>query len=192
MPPAERQITDNVDTPEEECQEQTISRRKLLKVLAATGGTVAVTTLLPSKWTKPVVEVGVLPVHAQATEPAPTDTPTPLPPYAIIGCYAYNAAGGGIISPTDAIQAYAEIAPADAGVQLRRTITLHENSHPQDGVIDIVTGPTNASGIFQPADFDLNTISPAISSGDDRITVLWEFVNSADGNNTCENLIDII
>ena len=68
MPSVERQITDNADTPEE-CQEQTLSRRRLLKVLAATGSTVAATMLLPSKWAKPVIEVGVLPVHAQATPP---------------------------------------------------------------------------------------------------------------------------
>lgn len=95
MPPVEHSITDNADTPEEERHKRTISRRKLLKALAAAGGAVAVTTLLPSKWAKPVVEVGVLPVHAQATAAAvPTDTPVPL-------AYAANCdstPGGGNIS----------------------------------------------------------------------------------------------
>ncbi len=75
MSTAERQANDNVS--EEEEQRQTISRRKLLKTLATAGGAVAATTLLPSEWAKPVVEVGVLPVHAQATpgavEPAPPE-----------------------------------------------------------------------------------------------------------------------
>jgi hypothetical protein len=175
-------------------KKKTISRRQLLKTLIATGGAVTASTLLPGKWSRPVVEVGVLPAHAQASAPTltPTPTSTPRPPYAIIGCYAYNAAGGGIITPTDVIQAYAEIAPATAGVQLRRTITLHESTHPQNGVIATDTGSTDASGVFQPPDFDLNTLSPAISTGNDRLTVLWEFVNPADGTNTCENLIDVV
>jgi hypothetical protein len=57
MDPVEGPIADSVDTPEEEHQQQTVSRRKLLKVLSATGGTVAATLLLPasganrsSKW----------------------------------------------------------------------------------------------------------------------------------------------
>ncbi|MCP4539158.1 MAG: twin-arginine translocation signal domain-containing protein [Chloroflexi bacterium] len=91
MSQAEHQITDNAETPEE-CQEQTISRRKLLKVLAATGGTVAATMLLPSKWAKPIVEVGVLPVHAQGTDPAPTEEP---PEYSAI---CDSTPGGGDIT----------------------------------------------------------------------------------------------
>lgn len=79
-----------------------ISRRRLLKTLAATGGAVAASTMLPGEWSKPLIEVGVLPAHAQVTPlatatatpgattmvtptgtvtttPAPTDTSTPTP-----------------------------------------------------------------------------------------------------------------
>jgi hypothetical protein len=53
--------------PQPETQE-VISRRHLLKILAATGGAVAAWTLLPGKWSKPVVEAGMLPIHpAQAS-----------------------------------------------------------------------------------------------------------------------------
>ena len=41
-----------------------ISRRQLLKVLAAAAGT-AVLSSVPNKWKTPVVEVGMLPAHAQ-------------------------------------------------------------------------------------------------------------------------------
>jgi hypothetical protein len=41
------------------------SRRELLKALAATGGAVAASGVLSGQWVKPVVEVGVLPAHAQ-------------------------------------------------------------------------------------------------------------------------------
>lgn len=51
----------------EASDEVKMSRRRLLKAIAATGGAVAASTLLPGKWTKPVVEVGVLPLHAQVS-----------------------------------------------------------------------------------------------------------------------------
>lgn len=49
-----------------ESQQQQISRRRLLKALTAAGGVLAA-SMLPGKWAKPVVEVGVLPAHAQVT-----------------------------------------------------------------------------------------------------------------------------
>jgi hypothetical protein len=191
MPPEECLTSDD------DLQEQAVGRRRLLKALIASGGAVAASTLLPSKWSKPTVEVGMLPVHAQATT---VPTPTPIPPTptpilaAIIGCYAFNAAGGGSIGPTDIIRAYADIThPVDpSGIELQRTITLNESGHPLDGVINTVTGLTDASGRFQPSDFDLSTISPTISQGVNRLTLLWEFVDPADGTNDCQNSIDIV
>jgi len=59
---------------------KTQTRRQLLKVLAGTG-IAAGMMAIPSKWTKPVVEVGVLPVHAQGSELVqPTSAPTPEEP----------------------------------------------------------------------------------------------------------------
>lgn len=46
-------------------------RRQLLKLLAATGGSLALSTTLPVKWAEPVVEVGMLPAHAQASPAEP-------------------------------------------------------------------------------------------------------------------------
>jgi hypothetical protein len=205
MPPEERltsedglqEQADGLQEQAGDLHEQTAGRRRLLKALIASGGAVAASTLLPSKWSEPKVEVGMLPVHAQATTvPTPTAIPpTPTPIFAaILGCYAFNAAGGGFIGPTDTIRAYADIThPVDpSGIELRRTITLNEPSHPLNGVIDTVTGLTDGSGRFQPSDFDLNTISPAVSQGTGRLTLLWEFVDPTDGRNNCENSIDIV
>jgi hypothetical protein len=41
-------------------------RRKILKLMAA-GGAVTAVTMLPGKWSSPVVKSGVLPAHAQVT-----------------------------------------------------------------------------------------------------------------------------
>jgi hypothetical protein len=48
-------------------QPETIGRRELLKALAATTGAVTAASMLPGKWARPVVEVGLLPAHAQQT-----------------------------------------------------------------------------------------------------------------------------
>ena len=44
-----------------------ITRNQFLKILVAGGGASAVAAFLPGKWLKPIVKVGVLPVHAQST-----------------------------------------------------------------------------------------------------------------------------
>jgi hypothetical protein len=51
----------------EETQTVSEGRRKLLKVLAASGGAFVAATLLPEKWVKPVIDWGVLPLHAQTS-----------------------------------------------------------------------------------------------------------------------------
>ena len=51
----------------EEQQENSLSRRELLKVLVATGGGLVAAAFLPGRWLKPLVSAGVLPVHAQGS-----------------------------------------------------------------------------------------------------------------------------
>lgn len=170
------------------------SRRQLLKALIAAGGAVTVASFLPGEWSKPVITVGVLPAHAQTSPVPPSRTPTATngPIAAIIGCFVFNANGGITIGPSDVIQTYADITPALSGISLRRTITLNQVGHPQNGTVAVDSGLTNASGRFQPADFNLGAISPTMSVGVGRLTVLWEFVNPADGTNTCQNNVDIV
>jgi hypothetical protein len=49
--------------------EVTMSRRRLLKLIAATGGAVAASGLVPAQWITPVVNVGTLPALAQEASP---------------------------------------------------------------------------------------------------------------------------
>jgi len=44
-----------------------IGRRDLLKVMTASAGALTVSAFLPKKWSKPVVDFGVSPVHAAAS-----------------------------------------------------------------------------------------------------------------------------
>ncbi len=178
-------------------EKKAISRRQLLKALVAAGGAITASTLLPGEWAKPVVEVGVLPAHAQASAPTPTPTPTPTVaptplPHAIVSCSASDSDGDGAFRPTDTIVAFATISPADAGIELRRTITLDEVGHPDNGVLDIDTGFTDTSGRFLSPDYSLSALTPNISLGVDRIVILWEFVNSADGTGTCTRNLEIV
>jgi hypothetical protein len=44
-----------------------MTRRELLKLVAAGSGAVAAAAIVPEKWTRPLVKAGVLPVHAQTS-----------------------------------------------------------------------------------------------------------------------------
>lgn len=71
------QSADDRDLPQEN-----IGRRQLLKALAATGGAVTAANLVPGEWVKPVIGVGMLPVHAQTS---------PQPPFAPVGSLNISA-----------------------------------------------------------------------------------------------------
>ncbi|MFT5196990.1 MAG: hypothetical protein ACI9EW_003968 [Cellvibrionaceae bacterium] len=200
-----------------------LSRRGAIKAIIATTGAVTITQL-PVVWSTPILNLAVLPVHAQtstATETAtstqastptqtaaPTETATPTQTaaptetatqtatpiiYTITTCHVSNAAvPSNPINTIDVMASFAIIAPAMAGIQLRRRIILNQTGHPLDGQdIDNVTGTTDASGRFSPADFDFSTVA-TLDPGIDRIAVRWEFVTSTDGTSVCINLIELV
>lgn len=62
-------------THNESAKQDNVSRRELLKAIAATSGAIVASQVVPTQWAKPVIEAGVLPAHAQGS---PADTPTPV------------------------------------------------------------------------------------------------------------------
>jgi len=92
-----------------------VSRRDMLKILAAAGSGLAAAAFLPAKWLKPMVNAGVLPAHAAAScvaytitahdiqESAPdvivfSITLSPVPPPAAF--FKYTAVGDGNVNVT--------------------------------------------------------------------------------------------
>jgi hypothetical protein len=72
----------------EEQREREVARRRLLKTLVAAGGVFTASSVLPAKWLRPLVEMGMLPSHAQAS-----GTPRPL-------CYTATPSHTPSVSPT--------------------------------------------------------------------------------------------
>jgi hypothetical protein len=64
--------------------EKHVSRRKLLKLMAVTGGVVATSQLIPGEWVKPVIGFGTLPAHAQGSA-APLTSTTILGTWNVVG-----------------------------------------------------------------------------------------------------------
>lgn len=157
-----------------------ITRRDAIKVLAAVAGAAALANI-PDKWTKPGMEVGVLPAHAQTSNPAPytlaagaddpqcnfcqditsTGTVTPLAVGMLLHYVISLPPGVTIKYPPSAN------APANAAGALPVVISL-------EGDV-----PTDSSGVARIV-FRVNSAF----SVDDLITVTWSFVNPSDGTNT--------
>ncbi|GAB4425848.1 MAG: hypothetical protein Kow0031_05510 [Anaerolineae bacterium] len=109
-----------------------LGRRELLKALAATGGAITAATVLPGEWSKPVVEAGVLPAHAQSS---------------LFTLNARITNSGGAVTVTggpsfDLLEVEVQVSPATAGIEIADEFT----SGPFAGTAESSTA-TDASGI---------------------------------------------
>ncbi len=152
---------------------RTISRRRLLRALVASGLAVAGSSL-PSQWFGPEVEVGVLPAHAQIS-------PEP-PPYSVLRC-----TGEVLWDEVVGFTGGCWITPADAGVEMRLSIVLEAATHPLDGqtIVD-QTGLTDASGLYDPSFINLISVfnqPPYLPTY--VLHVTWSFVDPSVGAGTC-------
>ncbi len=158
-----------------------ISRRDALKILTAATGAAALANL-PPKWSKPGVEVGVLPAHAQTSVLHVLQDP---PPAELLdspdACFdGQNVGLTAVISPPTAgilLQYALAYVVTGAGGSITAPV-------PPTGTL-----PTNASGQASL----VVTVTPD-SSGmgtEGTLTVVWSFVNPTDGANTVSQDVNI-
>jgi len=149
-------------------------RRELLKAMIAGSGAVAASTMLPDQWVKPVVEVGVLPAHAQASQ-------APLLEYGLNCSINEDASYPGyeIIDITGTVTA-TDVASVE-GIQVQY---VAESITPPGATTAPVSGTTNNAGsanlgeFFFCEDFDNFEIT--------RYILVVSFVDTATyGNATC-------
>lgn len=139
-----------------------ISRRDAIKILAAVAGATALVNL-PDKWTKPGMEVGVLPAHAQTslalhTLAAGLDDP------AANFCLAFDSTV--TISP-----------PVSAGILMRYVITPGAGVTITSPAALTGTAPTDATGV---ATLSISVDGASVVPGR-TVTVTWSFENPSDG-----------
>lgn len=136
-----------------------VSRRNLLKALTAAGGSLAASLFLPGKWDKPLLRVGVLPVHAQ------TSNPQPGPTYAIANTTLNEDFGDYCLWGLSAT-----ITPAAAGVEMQVVICDATES------CQTMTAVTDSSGVATFAEPDPRCFP---GTGALPVTVTFSFVNTS-------------
>jgi hypothetical protein len=142
-----------------------LSRRDALKVLAAAAGATALANL-PNKWSKPGIEVGVLPAHAQTS--------------VIVKPHTLNAAADNPeinLCQPNTFTSTVTIDPPDSGISLNFTII------PSAGVI--ISTPASLTGTktttLGTASLDITATNPG---GGGTVEVSWSFANTSDGTDS--------
>jgi hypothetical protein len=169
--------------------ETSLGRRELLKALAAGSGVIAASTMIPGQWVKPVIEAGLLPVHAQASPtptvtPIPTVTPTPtatLPPPIVysLSCTANPTSGNTtfVVDITVTVSATGGASVNNIEVQfIAETVSPGQATSP-------VTGFTDGSGVVNLGNFEL---CPSTLPSQGGYQIVVSFVDQATyGTDTC-------
>lgn len=161
-----------------------ISRRDALKLLAAAAGATALADL-PARWSKPDLEVGVLPAHAQTSvehvehvlSTLPADLPEPN-----------NACYDG----QDVILS-AVISPPAVGIVLQYVLTYTPELGDPGGTIT----PSPSTGTLTTNNSGQVSLTANVTPNDSgqgtvgTLTVVWSFVNPADGTNAVSQDVNI-
>ncbi len=159
-----------------------LSRRDALKLLAAAAGAAAISNLPPA-WSKPELQVGVLPAHAQTSITHLLGTPVPPQEIDLGQSYCWD----GII-----IRFTAAITPPTPGIVLQYALSYAVSG--PGGSITIpnpATGTVVTNGSGQ-ATIDVTVLPDSPFFGTTgTLTVVWSFVNPVDGTNTASQSYDI-
>lgn len=151
---------------------KTLSRRDTIKVLAAAVGAGALANL-PGKWTKPGLDFGVLPAHAQTSQTVHT---------LVAGADAQIE--NNVEQPPITINSTVQITPPASGILMRYSIVLNE---PQGAVHPtIIDDPLDSTGTIPTDNSGLATLPITYSNVwfNSTITVTWSFENPSDGTGT--------
>jgi hypothetical protein len=143
---------------------QKISRRDALKILTAAAGAAALANL-PPKWSKPSLEIGVLPAHAQ-TSTTHTLVAGPDDPAANY-CFPFGST--------------VTITPPTPGILMHYVITRSNSGTVIASPALTGTVPTNATGV---ASLTVTVNTSSIFNPGDTATVTWSFANASDGMGT--------
>lgn len=159
-----------------------LSRRDALKLLAAATGAAALSNLPPA-WSKPELQVGVLPAHAQTSLLHVLGTP--VDPEEVD--QGQNYCWEGII-----IRFTAAITPPTPGIPLQYSLTYTVSG--PGGSITVpspTTGTVTTNGSGQ-ATVDVTVLPDSPFFGTvGTLSVVWSFVNPADGVNTATQSYEI-
>lgn len=138
-----------------------ISRRDAMKILAAVVGATTLANI-PDKWTKPDMELGVLPAHAQ----------TSMSPHTMVAGADDPAAN--FCWPLDSS---ATLTPATPGIVMRYVVTTTGDAVLNPPAVSTGTVPTDALGV---ASLSVLVSLSSFNSGD-TVTITWSFEPPSDG-----------
>ena len=161
-----------------------LSRRDALKILAAATGAAALANL-PPEWSKPQLQTGILPAHAQTSILHVLSTPVAPQEIYLSPSYCYD----GII-----YRFTAAITPPTPGILLQYSLTYVASGAPGSIIVPSpTTGNVTTDGSGQ-ATIDVTVLPGSPFFGTEgTLTVVWSFVNPTDGANTVsqDQLIEI-
>jgi hypothetical protein len=137
-----------------------VSRRDAVKILTAVAGATALANI-PSKWTKPSLDIGILPAHAQTSG---VHTLAVGPDQNVDYC-----------SPANLVSTVT-ISPGASGIPMKYTIVASTNVTISSPASPTGTALTNSSGVasvtVNASTFDVNPTT---------VEVTWEFANPSEG-----------
>lgn len=157
----------------EDNTQKKISRRDAMKLLAAAVGAATVVNLPPG-WSKPGLETGVLPAHAQTSI------------LHSLTCDAGSVLDVNVEGDPITVTSGVTIAPPTQGILMRYTIVPSTSFGSISSPVPLSgTSPTNPSGYatidVTYVDFDFG----------DSFTVTWSFENASDGTGTCQQIFSV-
>jgi hypothetical protein len=152
-----------------------LSRREVLKALASVGGAAAASLLVPVKWVKPVVDVGILPAHAQSSVCSP--------PYLFSQCSDNVAFWTTDASHALELDSMVYIRPSCEGVPLVLTFIIKNSEgsiiysfHPKV-FLTSSRGYAEAQVLIPPSQI---VGTPYL------VSINWEFANARYGQGNCQ------